>query len=116
MSAFGKRLRDLRKRAGLGQAEVALRLGVSTAHLYALECDRSPATVATLQGLVAVIPMTPTERAELTDAWSTENRRFRVDIEDAASRRVVARLVVGLGDLTDDDLTAISDVLDRRAA
>ncbi|GGD25969.1 helix-turn-helix domain-containing protein [Aureimonas glaciei] len=116
MSQFGKRLRELRKQAGLDQAEVARRLGVSVAHLYALECGRAPATVATLQGLGASIPMTAAERMGLTDAWSADNRRFRIEIEDAASRRIVARLLVDLHHLTDEDLSGIASILDRRAA
>jgi predicted transcriptional regulator/DNA-binding XRE family transcriptional regulator len=53
----GQRLRDLRQRAGLGQAAMARRLGISTSYLSQLESDDRPMTSAVLAALGRHYPL-----------------------------------------------------------
>jgi predicted transcriptional regulator/DNA-binding XRE family transcriptional regulator len=52
---LGRRIRALRTRTGLSQAELAKRLGVSPAYLNLLEHDRRPVTTALLLDLARVL-------------------------------------------------------------
>ena len=78
----GDRLRRLREQAGLKQAALAVKLGISASYLNQIESDQRPLTVA-LRGRLAVVLNVPeTYFADSEDA----RRESRGGVYDAVPR------------------------------
>ena len=85
----GSRTRVLRRQLGLGQAEMAQRLGISTSYLSQIETDDRPLTPAVAMAFVRAFPL------DWTDLDIDEGTRLLAALGEAALDPVLAELSLG---------------------
>lgn len=76
-SVFGRNMRRYRKKAGLSQEAVAVRMGVDRAHVSSMERGQQNVTLLTLWHASQALGVTPPDL--LTDIPSTTSQRSSVD-------------------------------------
>ena len=84
-SAFGARLRELRKQAALSQEELAHRARIASSYLSDLERGRQSPTLDVVNRLARALRITMSEMFEpLTETHRLQFRKRRSDTEPAS--------------------------------
>lgn len=118
MTPYGRRVRELRAERGLTLAQMAEALGVTPAYLSALEHGkRGRPTFTLIQGTLHVLGIIWDEADELVRLADLSHPRVVVDTIglDPEATLLANRLAREVGDLTSEDLTALTAVLDAAA-
>lgn len=120
MTPFGARVRSLRQRVGMTQAELASRLGVTPAYLSALEHGRrGRPTFTLLQGVIQALGIIWDEADDLLRLAELSDPRVVIDTAGLSpeATRLANRLARRIADLDDTDLATLHAMLDatRRA-
>ena len=119
MTPFGRRVRELRRERGLLLKDMAAHLGVSVAYLSALERgERGKPTWTLLQGVLQYFRIIWDEADELLRLADLSEPKVRIDASDRDPDTVLFlnRLARELPALTDEEVAAMTAVLDKAAA
>ena len=118
MTPFGERVRQLRRERGRMLKDMAAHLGVSSAYLSALERgERGKPTWTLIQGVIHYFNIIWDEADELARLADLSDPRVKIDTSDAsaAATLLANRLAREIGQLTDEEIDRILQVLDAAA-
>jgi transcriptional regulator with XRE-family HTH domain len=119
MTPFGERMRQLRKRKGVSQKEMADAIGVSAAYLSALEHGkRGKPTWPLVQKIIGYFNVIWDDAAEVENlAWSSDPRVV-IDTGGMSPRATAFANLLSqqVARLTDDDLAALTRLIEERLA
>ena len=118
MTPFGERVRRLRRERGLLLKDMAAHLGVSSAYLSALERgERGKPTWTLIQGVIHYFNIIWDEADELARLADLSDPRVKIDTSaaGAAATLLANRLAREVGQLTDEEIARILQVLDAAA-
>jgi transcriptional regulator with XRE-family HTH domain len=122
MTPFGAKLRELRRRAGVTQKDMANAIGVSAAYLSALEHGRRGAPAwATVQKIIGYFNIIWDEAEELQRLAEASHPRVVIDTGGLSpeATALANRLSTVIASLSEEDLDAlnarIEEALARRA-
>ncbi len=116
MTPFGEVMRDMRKQRGISQKEMAAAIGVSPAYLSALEHgNRGAPSFDFVQRVAGFFGIIWDDVEELIDIAAGSHPRVVIDTAglDAQFTRFANRLSREIKTLSSDDLTEMTQVLDR---
>jgi transcriptional regulator with XRE-family HTH domain len=119
MTPFGARVRELRKARGLSLQALAGTLGVSSAYLSALEHGkRGRPTFVLVQGIIHSLGVIWDEADELVRLADMSDPRVTVDTAwlSPEATMLANRLARQIGDLSTDDIAAMTAILDQSIA
>jgi transcriptional regulator with XRE-family HTH domain len=119
MTPFGARVRELRKARGLSLQALAGTLGVSSAYLSALEHGkRGRPTFVLVQGIIHSLGVIWDEADELVRLADMSDPRVTVDTAwlSPEATMLANRLARQIGDLSTDDIAAMTATLDQAIA
>lgn len=114
MTPFGRKLRQLRRRSGVTQKQMAAALGVSAAYLSALEHGRrGRPSWPMIQNMIGYFNVIWDEAEELQCLAEISQPRRTIDATGLSPRAIelVNLLAVGIAHLDEDDLKAMIDTL-----
>lgn len=115
MKDFGTKIRQLRAKKGVKQAEMAEHLGVTPAYLSALEHGKKGApTWSMTQKIVQYFGLIWDEAEDLQSLAQLSRRRVVVDTSglDAKATRAANLMALRVGHLTDGELDSLLGILD----
>ncbi len=115
MTPFGERVRRLRRERGLLLKDMAAHLGVSSAYLSALERgERGKPTWTLIQGVIQYFNIIWDEADDLARLADLSDPRVKIDTAatSAAATLLANRLAREIGQLTEDEIARILQVLD----
>ncbi len=115
MTPLGQRIRELRRRRGITQRDMAAALGVSPAYLSALEHGhRGSPNWAMVQKIIGYFNVIWDEADELQRLAGLSDPRVIVDTSGLSSSatRLANRLAAMIGHLSESDLERIAALLD----
>lgn len=118
MTPLGERLRELRRRKGVSQKEMAAELGVSAAYLSALEHGRRGVpTWALLQKIIGYFNIIWDEAEEVLRLAQQSHPRIVIDTSglSPAATELANRLAASIGELDAETLGAMTGLLDGQA-
>lgn len=119
MTPFGEKMRQLRLAKGVNQKQMAAAIGVSPAYLSALEHGRrGRPTWPLVQKIIGYFNVIWDDAAEVENlAWSSDPRVV-VDTGGLSPRATALANLLShnVARLTDDDLAALTRVLEERLA
>jgi transcriptional regulator with XRE-family HTH domain len=119
MTPFGERVRALRRRVGMTQAQLAAEIGVSPAYLSALEHGRRgrPGFVL-IQGVIQALGVIWDEADDLVRLAELSDPRVTIDTGGLApeATRLANRLARYMARLDASDLAALHAALDQALA
>ena len=118
MTPFGEVMRDLRKRKGVTQKEMAAALGVSPAYLSALEHgNRSAPSFDFIQRVAGYFNIIWDDLEDLMRVAGLSHPRAVIDTSGLASNytALANRMAREIRRLDDDDIAAIMTILDAAA-
>lgn len=119
MTPFGARVRELRKARGLSLQALAGTLGISSAYLSALEHGkRGRPTFVLVQGIIHSLGIIWDEADELVRLADMSDPRVTVDTAwlQPAATMLANRIARQIGDLSTDDIAAMTLILDQATA
>lgn len=119
MTPFGKAVRKLRIDRDLLLKDMADELGVTPTFLSAVETGRKPIPAGWLDRVATILNLNMIERRELDEAAARSAQVVRIQVPQSTSdlgRSVAAMLARSFGDLDDDKMREIKEILDRRKA
>jgi transcriptional regulator with XRE-family HTH domain len=119
VTPFGVRLRELRRRAGVTQKDMAAAIGVSPAYLSALEHGRRGAPAwSTVQKIFGYFNIIWDEAEELQRLAEMSHPRVVIDTGglSAEATALANRLSSAIASLGEDDLVALNARLEKALA
>jgi transcriptional regulator with XRE-family HTH domain len=119
VTPFGVRLRELRRRAGVTQKDMAAAIGVSPAYLSALEHGRRGAPAwSTVQKIIGYFNIIWDEAEELQRLAEMSHPRVVIDTGglSAEATALANRLSSAIASLGEDDLVALNARLEKALA
>ena len=117
MTPFGERIRDLRRKKGVSQKEMAAALGVSAAYLSALEHGRRGVpTWALIQKIIGYFNVIWDDAEELERLAELSDPRVVVDTSGLSPRatELANLLAARIGSLSGDELATLIEALEGR--
>lgn len=118
MTPFGERIRDLRRKKGVSQKEMAAALGVSAAYLSALEHGRRGVpTWALIQKIIGYFNVIWDDAEELQRLAAQSAPRVVVDTSGLSPRatELANLLASSIGLLEEEDLQQIAEAVKMAA-
>lgn len=119
LTAFGKEIRKLRIERDLLLKNMADSLRVSPAFLSAVETGRKGIPAGWVERIGSLLDLSNDQRQALRDAAEMSANEMKINIRDGATeleRSVAATLARTFGDLDEEKVRAIQDILNRRKA
>jgi len=117
VTPLGEKLRELRGLKGVSQKEMAAALGVSAAYLSALEHGRRGVpSWAMVQKIIGYFNVIWDEAEELERLAASSDPRVVIDTAGLSPQATALanRLAERISRLSEDELTAIGEILRRR--
>lgn len=115
MTHFGEKIRSLRAKKRVKQAEMAMELGVSAAYLSALEHGKKGApSWAMTQKIIQYFGLIWDDAEDLQSSAQLSRRRVMLDTGglDAKATRAANLLARRIGHLSDSELDSLLEILD----
>lgn len=116
MTPFAAKIRQIRRARGISQKEMAAALGVTPAYLSALEHGhRSPPNWVMVQKIIGFLNVIWDEADELQRLAKLSNPRVVIDTSGLSPRATALANLLSqrIGELTEDDLSRLSEVIDE---
>lgn len=116
MTPFAAKIRQIRKSRGISQKEMAAALGVTPAYLSALEHGhRSPPNWVMVQKIIGFLNIIWDEADELQRLAKLSNPRVVIDTAGLSPKATALANLLSqrIGELTEDELTRVSEVVDE---
>jgi transcriptional regulator with XRE-family HTH domain len=116
VTPFAAKIRQIRRARGISQKEMAAALGVTPAYLSALEHGhRSPPNWVMVQKIIGFLNVIWDEADELQRLAKLSNPRVVIDTSGLSPRATALANLLSqrIGELTEDDLSRLSEVIDE---